>query len=112
MIMSNLCWGRLKGQLKPENASLNVSKGASANRNASLSELQQRIINFTQDNKHISYDEITVLSAKDKATVRRNIQKLKKMGRLERIGAKKPVIGVCYEREGEWTIGDRNGRNQ
>ncbi len=80
---------QIKRQQKPEDASLNVSKRASANRNASLSELQQHIIKFIQANKHISYDEIAVLSAKDKATIRRNIQKLKTTGYLERIGAKK-----------------------
>lgn len=80
--------GQIKRQNKPNNASLNVNKGASANSNASLRELQQRTVKFIQDNNHISYDEIAVLCAKDKATVRRNIQKLKKIDRLESNGAK------------------------
>jgi ATP-dependent DNA helicase RecG len=37
----------------------------------------------------IPYDEIATLSGKDKATVRRNIQKLKQFGFLERVGSKK-----------------------
>ena len=85
--------GHLKRQLKRQamsgGASLSIGKEASANSHAALSGLQQQIIKFIHENNNISYDALADLSGKDKATIRRNIQILKKAGRLERIGSKK-----------------------
>ncbi|MBM4331169.1 MAG: transcriptional regulator [Deltaproteobacteria bacterium] len=81
--------GQIKRQSKPKNAPLSINKEASTSIDASLSGLQQRIIDWIIENKSISYDKLAVLSGKDKATIRRNIQKLKKSGRLERLGSKK-----------------------
>jgi len=56
---------------------------------ASLTDFQRQVIGFIGANALIPYDEIADLSGKDKATVRRNIQKLKQLGFLERVGSKK-----------------------
>jgi ATP-dependent DNA helicase RecG len=68
---------------------LKQNKGAKLNKNASLSDFQKQIIDFIEANASISYDEIAKGSGKDKTTVRRNIQKLKQLGFLERVGSRK-----------------------
>lgn len=81
--------GQIKRQKKTMDASLKIDKAASERKDVILSELQQKMIKLINKNGFISYDDIALHTGKDKATVRRNIQKLKMAGRLERIGAKK-----------------------
>lgn len=85
--------GQIKGHGNFINAPINASiireKGDISPNNASLSELQRHIMDWIEANATISYDQIAALSGKDKATVRRNIQKLKQSGHLERVGSKK-----------------------
>ena len=57
--------------------------------NAPLNKLQTDILKYIKKNKYISYDDIAELSDMHKTTVRRNIQKLKAAGFIERIGSKK-----------------------
>ena len=72
-----------------ENASLIQNKEANLGKYASLSDFQRQIIDLIEANASVSYDEIARFSGKDKATVRRNIQKLKQSRYLERVGSKK-----------------------
>ena len=66
-----------------------LHKEAGAFASASLTDFQRQIIELIGANPSISYDEVANLSGKDKAMVRRNIQRLKQSGRLERVGSKK-----------------------
>jgi ATP-dependent DNA helicase RecG len=73
----------------PLNASITCEEDVIAPHGASLSELQRHIMEWIEANSAISYEQIAALSGKDKATVRRNIQKLKQSGHLERVGSRK-----------------------
>jgi len=70
---------QIKGQIK----------GHLSKQNAPLNKLQTDILKYIKKNKYISYDDIAELSDMHKTTVRRNIQKLKAAGFIERIGSKK-----------------------
>jgi ATP-dependent DNA helicase RecG len=70
---------QIKGQIK----------GHLSKQNAPLSKLQTDILKYMKKNKYTSYDDIAELTNMHKTTVRRNIQKLKAAGFIERIGSKK-----------------------
>jgi len=57
--------------------------------NEQLHILQNQILNFIITNPNASYEELTESLNKGRSTIMRNIQKLKDMGRLSRIGSKK-----------------------
>lgn len=57
--------------------------------NLMLSGLQRMILHMIEQNPDISYDELAFNTLKNKTTIMRNIQKLKAMGLLERIGSRK-----------------------
>lgn len=62
--------------------------------NAPLSDFQAQLLKFVKSAPGISYDQLVVLTQKNRTTVMRNIAKLKSMGRLKRIGSKK---SGCWE---------------
>lgn len=72
-----------------ENFRKNNYKEAFINKNASLSNLQIKILRLIKSDASLSYDKLAAKTGKDKATIRRNIQKLKGLNLLERIGSKK-----------------------
>lgn len=83
-----------------ENASLEEKKavpgaqkvqkpGEYASINASLTSLQVQLIAGIEENPSIAYDVLAEKLNKNRTTVMRNIQKLKEMGVLKRIGSKK-----------------------
>ncbi len=87
---------RVKGHKTLSGAPLNANKGAivsikgqSSGINAPLSDLQSQIVGLIRETPTISYDELTLITGKDRSTVRRNVGKLKDMGLLHRIGSKK-----------------------
>jgi len=47
------------------------------------------LLNLIRVNPSISYDELAMLTQKDRSTVMRNIRKLKDIGILKRVGSKK-----------------------
>ena len=57
--------------------------------NTSLSELQARILMVMEENPWIAYEDIAEKLEKDRSTIKRNIQQLKSLGVLERLGSKK-----------------------
>ena len=67
----------------PINASINAPT------NASITELQVRIIDQIVQNPFISYEVLAEKLNKNRTTVMRNIQKLKESGILKRVGPKK-----------------------
>lgn len=79
---------RNKGALKGQNASIN----------APLSDLQIAILTLMKENPKISYEEITLNLAKDRSTIRRNIQLLKVKQIVKRVGSKKT---------GQWEINEQ-----
>lgn len=78
----------LKGYA-PINAPINASI------NASLSELQVQILRVMEESPWIAYEDIAIKLEKDRSTIRRNIQQLKSLGVLQRLGSKK---------KGSWKI--------
>lgn len=56
---------------------------------ASLSDLQTQILKLIAEDAKISYETIAATTNRDRATIRRNIQKLKSLGFLHRIGSDK-----------------------
>ncbi|NGX43672.1 MAG: hypothetical protein K940chlam7_01971, partial [Chlamydiae bacterium] len=71
--------GALKGRFDESNSSLNVP----------LSELQNLMLVEITENSKISYLELVEKLNKDRRTIGRNIQQLKEMGVLRRVGSKK-----------------------
>lgn len=61
--------------------------------NASLTSFQMQLVAGIDDNPSISYDALAEKLNKNRTTVMRNIQKLKEMGVLKRIGSKKQDTG-------------------
>ena len=95
----------------PANASLEEKKavpgtqkvqksGEDASINAPLTSFQVQLMAGIEENPSIAYDVLAEKLNKNRTTVMRNIQKLKEMGVLKRIGSKKTgdweVIG-CPE---------------
>jgi ATP-dependent DNA helicase RecG len=88
---------KIKRHLAPVDAPLSgVSGGevgqkghAAASSTAPLTPLQGQLLELIRGNPGISYDELAAISGKDRTTVRRNIQKMKKLGRIQRLGSKK-----------------------
>lgn len=69
--------------------SLNESINNSINEPVKLTEAQKKIIDEIRYNKKITYDELASLMGRDKATIRRNIRKLKDLKIVKRIGSNK-----------------------
>lgn len=63
------------------------AKGAQAG--APLADIQVQIVDLVRRTPTISYDELAAKTGKDRSTIMRNIQKLKKIGLLLRVGSKK-----------------------
>lgn len=57
--------------------------------NASLSLLQQHILELLREDSNASYELLMTKLGKDRTTIMRNIQKMKEMGILRRSGSKK-----------------------
>lgn len=57
--------------------------------NAPVNQTQIDIVKAMQNNSNISYNEIAQIIEKDRTTVMRNIQKLKELGIIKRIGSDK-----------------------
>jgi predicted HTH transcriptional regulator len=70
-----------------QNASLNASLNAPLN--APLNQLQNSILEEIRLNSKISYDELADKFSKNRTTIMRNIQKLKALGFIERVGSDK-----------------------
>jgi len=68
-----------------QNATVNATVNATLNATA----IQKDIIKQLQDNPNITYNILADLLKKNRATIHRNIQKLKQMNILERIGSDK-----------------------
>jgi ATP-dependent DNA helicase RecG len=64
-------------------------KGHDTPINASITGIQTKLLNLIRVNPSISYDELAMLTQKDRSTVMRNIRKLKDIGILKRVGSKK-----------------------
>lgn len=74
----------------PEISILKVQKTSEdANIDASLTDLQVQIVGLIRHTPTISYDDLVTKMGRDRSTIMRNIQKLKKIGLLIRIGSKK-----------------------
>ncbi len=69
------------GKSAPVNASVNAS--------VKLSALQLKVLKEIQKNNSLTYEALSEILGKDKATIRRNIQKLKQKGILKRVGSDK-----------------------
>jgi ATP-dependent DNA helicase RecG len=72
-----------KGALKVQ------PKGHDAPLNAPISEIQRQLLDYIRANPSVSYDELTVLTGKDRTTVMRNIRSLKMEKALKRLGSRK-----------------------
>lgn len=66
-----------------------VNAPVSAPVNAPVNQTQKDIVKAMQNNSNISYNEIAQIIEKDRTTVMRNIQKLKELGIIKRIGSDK-----------------------
>lgn len=51
--------------------------------------MQNQILKMIKQNRGIAYDSLAVELDKDQSTIKRNIQKLKSLGILRRLGSKK-----------------------
>jgi predicted HTH transcriptional regulator len=91
---------QVKEKNAPEKASLGEKrnvKGAlkvqkpdqDASINAPLTEFQMQIVDLIGENPFISYEKLAEKLNKNRTTVMRNIQKLKELGILKRVGPKK-----------------------
>ena len=83
----------LKGQgaleNDPKNAPLKQNAPISAPINAPLNPLQLQLLMKIRDNPGISYDALASALGKNRTTIMRNLQKLRSVGVLIRIGSKK-----------------------
>lgn len=70
-----------KGNSAPENAPVNAP--------VKLSKLQSSIIGEMKRSEGVTYETLSEFFRKDRATIKRNIQKLKKMNIVKRIGSDK-----------------------
>lgn len=57
--------------------------------NASLTDFQVQLVDLIAENPFISYEVLAEKLNKNRTTVMRNIQKLKELGILKRVGPKK-----------------------
>jgi len=80
------CVQRIKMQKLGNEESLKVQN---APINASLSPLQQQILEVLREDPKVSYEFLVTKLGKDRTTIMRNIQKMKDMGILRRSGSKK-----------------------
>lgn len=71
------------------NATINATINATANVYESLTKLQNDIIKVIEKNANATYDAISKQLNKDRTTIYRNIQELKRSGRIERVGSSK-----------------------
>ena len=85
-----------KGASKPDFASIN----------APLNELQKKIIAFISIDPGISYDEMAQRLGKNRTTIMRNINKMKDMGLLLRVGSKKTGHWELIGGDGSQNSGD------
>jgi ATP-dependent DNA helicase RecG len=83
----------LKGQNAPINASINAPINAPIN--TTLSDLQIQILKIIEEDSWASYEDIAIKSEKERSTINRNIQQLKSLGILQRVGSNK---------KGSWKI--------
>jgi ATP-dependent DNA helicase RecG len=60
-----------------------------APKNAPVTALQEQMLEFIGLNPQATYDDLARLTGKDRTTVMRNVSKLKRLGRLVRVGPKK-----------------------
>jgi predicted HTH transcriptional regulator len=74
---------------------LEESTGINAPINASLSDLQIQILKLIENDPWAAYEDMAVKLEKDRSTIKRNIQQLKSLGVLQRLGSKK---------KGSWVI--------
>ena len=75
---------------KQEDEGLKVqSLSENAPINAPLSDLQVRILDMVRANPEETYDDMQEKLGKNRTTIMRNIQQLKEIGILKRIGSKK-----------------------
>lgn len=63
--------------------------------NQSLTELQVHLLHIIKTNPRISYEEISSITQKSRATIKRNIQQLKALGILQRLGS---------DKKGSWQV--------
>ena len=75
--------------LEQKKAVLGAQKVQKAGEYASLTSFQVQLVAGIDENPSISYDALAEKLNKNRTTVMRNIQKLKEMGVLKRIGSKK-----------------------
>ena len=54
-----------------------------------INEIQQEIIKNMKNNSEITYYELEKALKRDRATIRRNVKRLKEMKLIERIGSRK-----------------------
>jgi ATP-dependent DNA helicase RecG len=85
-----------KGASKPDVASIN----------APLNELQKKIIAFISIDPGISYDEMAQRLGKNRTTIMRNINRMKDMGLLLRVGSKKTGHWELIGGDGSQNSGD------
>ena len=62
---------------------------ANAPINAPVSDLQRQLLKLVQSNPHASYDQLAMLTQKDRTTIMRNMAKLKAASRVQRNGPAK-----------------------
>ena len=67
----------------------NAPGNAPVNAPVKLSKLQKHIISEMKRDGNVTYNELSERLRKDRTTIRRNIQKLKEMNMIERIGSDK-----------------------
>ena len=76
-------------QIDNKNADLDAPESAPESAPEKLIEVQQTIISEILKNNKITYDELALITQRDRATVMRNISKLKKKEMLKRVGPDK-----------------------
>ena len=80
---------KLKGRVAPDNDPKNAHKEQNAPLNAPLNPLQLQLLMKIRDNPGILYDALASALGKNRTTIMRNLQKLRSVGVLVRIGSKK-----------------------
>ena len=78
-----------KGAEAPLEKAVDASINATVNAPINLTGLQQKILNSMKNNSEITYYELEKILKRDRATIRRNVKRLKEMKLIERIGSKK-----------------------
>jgi ATP-dependent DNA helicase RecG len=83
------------GALEPINASNDAEYAPNHPKNAPISAIQVQIMHLIASDKAMSYDDMAKQLSKDRSTIMRNVQRLKGLGYLRRIGT---------NRSGHWEI--------